>query len=254
MKSVTRDGGLLYICMDWRGLSALDQVASELNLIQINLIVWSKTNAGMGSLYRSQHELIAIYKVGNASHTNHVQLGKYGRNRTNVWTFPGANSFGKSRDQDLADHPTVKPVAMVAEAIKDVTKSGDLVLDTFCVSGTILLACERTGRKARAIELDPVYVDTAIKRFARRVGIEAVLAETGETFSQIKTHRASEPSALSPSQPSPESQGDDANGSCEPRFTMINGKRIGRRTRSTRSVPAPSPAPTERGACKRAGT
>ncbi|MFN3226065.1 MAG: DNA methyltransferase [Hyphomicrobiales bacterium] len=201
MADATRDGGLLYVCMDWRGLSALDRAARRLGLHQANLIVWAKTNAGMGSLYRSQHELIAIYKVGRASHTNNVQLGRYGRNRSNVWTYPGANSFGRTRNQDLADHPTVKPVAMVAEAIKDVTMPRDIVLDPFCGSGTLLLACERSGRTARALELDPAYVDIALRRFEVRNGIQPVLAGTGETVAEVRERRQHEASAASDQPP-----------------------------------------------------
>jgi DNA modification methylase len=228
MADVTREGGLLYVCMDWRGLSALDRAAKRLGLHQINLIVWAKTNAGMGSLYRSQHELIAIYKAGNAAHINNVQLGCYGRNRSNLWTFPGASSFGGTRDQDLADHPTVKPVAMVTEAIKDVTKPGDIVLDPFCGSGTLLLACERSGRRARALELDPIYVDVALRRFKARTGVEPRLAATGETINQVRDRRRHE--ATAPARTTTEERSAGADRS-EPRH----------RTRPRKVVAAPSP-------------
>jgi DNA modification methylase len=149
------------------------------------LIVWNKSNAGQGSLYRSQHELIALYKVGSAAHTNNVELGRHGRNRSNVWTYPGVNSFGSA---DLALHPTVKPVALVADAIKDVTKRQALILDPFSGSGSTLIAAERSGRRARALELDPVYVDVAIRRFEALTGRDAVL-EDGTTFAELSAER-----------------------------------------------------------------
>jgi len=144
----------------------------------------------MGSLYRSRHELVFVFKNGTAPHINNVELGKHGRNRTNVWEYAGVNSFGATRDDDLAAHPTVKPVAMVADALLDVSKRGGLVLDPFLGSGTTILAAERTGRRAAAIELDAHYVDVAIKRFQKQTGKAATLAETGESFEAVRTARA----------------------------------------------------------------
>lgn len=140
----------------------------------------------MGSLYRSQHELVFVFKNGMAGHCNNVQLGKYGRNRTNVWNYRGANDFGRRTEEGnlLAMHPTVKPVALVADAILDCSHRGDLVLDAFLGSGSTLIACERTGRWCCGLELDPLYVDTAIRRWQKYTGASAVNAATGQTFVQ----------------------------------------------------------------------
>jgi DNA modification methylase len=168
------DGSLHYICMDWRHMrEVLDASGSYAELK--NLCIWAKTNAGMGALYRSQHELVFVYKNGTASHINNVELGRFGRNRTNVWTYAGANAFGKERDTELAMHPTVKPVALVADAILDCSNRGGIVLDAFAGSGTTLIAAEKTGRKGYGIEIDPYYVDTILKRFKDVYGLEATL-------------------------------------------------------------------------------
>ena len=160
-----------------------------------NLCVWAKNNGGMGSLYRSQHELVFVYKSGQASHINNVALGKFGRNRTNVWTYAGVNSFGEGRS-DLVLHPTVKPVVMVADAIKDCSHRKGVVLDAFAGSGTTLIAAERTGRRGRAIELDPVYCDVIVRRMAQACGLDARLEESGETFAAVAGERRSEGEAL----------------------------------------------------------
>ena len=138
----------------------------------------------MGSLYRSKHELVFVFKNGTARHFNNVELGRHGRNRTNVWDYAGVNTFREGRDEELALHPTVKPVPLVADAIRDCSKRKDIVLDPFVGSGTTLIAAERTGRIGRAIELDPKYVDTAVRRFHRATGVEAVHAKSGKTFSE----------------------------------------------------------------------
>ncbi len=151
-----------------------------------------KTNAGMGSLYRSMHELCLIFKQGAAPHRNNVELGKHGRSRSNVWTYAGANSFRAGRDEDLADRSTVKPAQMIADAIRDVTKRGDVVLDPFVGSGTILIAAEMTGLKARGIEIDPAYADVAIRRFEAFTGKPAILAATGESFEAVAEGRMAE--------------------------------------------------------------
>jgi len=139
----------------------------------LNLCFWNKSNAGMGSLYRSKHELIFVYRVGAAPHLNMVELGKHGRNRTNVWDYASVNSFVGSRREDLALHPTVKPTALVADSLQDVTKRGDLVLDIFLGSGTTLIAAERSGRRFRGVDIDPAYVDVAIERWEMITGQEA---------------------------------------------------------------------------------
>lgn len=182
-------GSIHTIFMDWRHqaeiLAAGSKAYSELK----NTCVWTKTTGGMGSLYRSAHEFVYIYKSGTAPHINNVSLGSYGRNRTNVWRYPGANSFGKGRKQALDMHPTVKPVAMIADAILDTSNRKGLVLDPFAGSGTILIAAQRTGRRARAMELDPRYVDVALRRYRRVTGVEPVLAATSQTFTQVEHQR-----------------------------------------------------------------
>jgi DNA modification methylase len=181
---------LLYLFMDWRHLFELQTAARLQDLTLINLCVWNKTNGGMGSLYRSKHELILIFSQGDR-HRNNVELGKNGRNRTNVWEYAGVNTFRADRGSDLAMHPTVKPVAMIADAIRDVTKQGDIVLDPFSGSGTTIIAAEKTGRLARAVEIDPRYCDVAVRRWEAFTGKTALLAETGETFEAIAEWRQS---------------------------------------------------------------
>ena len=185
------DGSIHYVCMDWRHmremLTAGHAVYSELK----NLCVWNKTNGGMGTFYRSKHELVFVWKSGMAPHLNNFELGQHGRNRTNVWDYAGVNTFRSGRMDELQMHPTVKPVALVADAIRDCSKQGDIVLDPFCGSGTILIAAERTGRKARALELDPIYVDVAIRRWEALTGKSATLA-SGETFEEIAERRTVE--------------------------------------------------------------
>jgi len=178
--------------MDWRHigevLAAAEGAFTELK----NLCVWAKTNGGMGALYRSQHELVFVFKSGKGPHINNVELGTHGRYRTNVWTYAGVNSFGRSRDEDLAMHPTVKPVALVADAILDCSRRKGIVLDVFAGSGTTLVAAERTGRRGYGIELDPRYCDVIVQRMARIAGLEAVHAETGKSFAEVEADRAGE--------------------------------------------------------------
>ena len=178
------------VCMDWRHmgemLAAGRAVYSELK----NLCVWNKTNGGMGSFYRSKHELVFVFKVGTAPHINNFELGQHGRHRTNVWDYAGVNSLRPGRLDELAMHPTVKPVALVADAIKDCSRRSGIVLDPFCGSGTILIAAERTGRKARALEIDPLYVDVAVRRWQAYTGKSAILAGSGETFETTGERRA----------------------------------------------------------------
>src|SRR6266446_6322156 len=175
---VSRDGAVHFICMDWRHMDSVSSVGTSLYGERLNLCVWNKSNAGMGSLYRSKHELVFVYRVGAAPHLNMVELGKHGRNRTNVWDYASVNSLRGSRREDLALHPTVKPTGLVADAIQDVTRRGDLVLDLFLGSGTTLMAAERTGRRFRGLDIDPAYVDVAIERWSARTGLEPHLEES----------------------------------------------------------------------------
>ena len=170
---VSRDGAVNFVCMDWRHMDDVAAVGKQVYGDLLNLCFWNKSNAGMGSLYRSKHELIFVYRVGAAPHLNMVELGKHGRNRTNVWDYASVNSFVGSRREDLALHPTVKPTALVADSLQDVTKRGDLVLDIFLGSGTTLIAAERSGRRFRGVDIDPAYVDVAIERWEMITGHEA---------------------------------------------------------------------------------
>jgi DNA modification methylase len=182
MANVSVDGAIHFVCMDWRHMPELQAAGGNVYSELKNLVVWKKSNGGMGTFYRSQHELVFVYKVGTAPHTNTFGLGDTGRYRTNVWEYPGVNSFGANQ-KDLALHPTVKPVALVADAIKDVTKRSEIVLDGFGGSGTTLLAAERTGRIARLIELDPLYCDVICRRYEAITGLPARLESTNQTFS-----------------------------------------------------------------------
>jgi DNA modification methylase len=157
-----------------------------------NICVWAKTNAGMGSLYRSQHEFVYVFKAGTSTHINNIQLGRYGRARSNVWTYAGATSFGVTRDADLAMHPTVKPVAMIADAILDASKPKGAVLDCFAGSGSTLVAAAKTRRIGYGIELDPIYCDVILTRLARFLKTDPVLQQTGKTFKEMATQRTDE--------------------------------------------------------------
>ncbi len=178
-----------FTCMDWAHLREIlvagDAAFSELK----NLITWVKPNAGMGSFYRSQHELILAWKSGKGRHINNFGLGESGRYRSNVWHYAGVNGFRRGRDEDLADHPTVKPTALVADAIRDCSHRGGLILDPFVGSGTTILAAERTGRAARAIEIDPLYCDVAIRRWQERTKRKAQLLGSSQPFDQVAEAR-----------------------------------------------------------------
>ena len=167
---VSRDGAVHFVCMDWRHMDDVAAVGRQVYGALLNLCVWNKSNAGMGSLYRSKHELVFVYRVGGAPHLNTVELGRHGRNRTNVWDYASVNSMAGSRRQDLALHPTVKPTALVADGLQDVTRRGDLVLDIFLGSGTTLVAAERSGRRFRGLDIDPAYVDAAVDRWVAMTG------------------------------------------------------------------------------------
>ena len=184
MKASSHSGSPAFIFMDWRHLSELLAAAGRASLDLLNLCVWTKPNAGMGSLYRSQHELVFVFKLGSGRHHNNVQLGAYGRNRSNVWAYAAGPGFGRAGEEGhlAALHPTVKPTAMIADAILDVTRRGDIVLDPFLGSGTTLMACERTGRRCHGLELDPLYCDVIVRRWQAYVGGLARLAMTGESF------------------------------------------------------------------------
>ncbi len=179
------DGALAYIFMDWRHSQALEEVAAKYFSEHKNTCVWVKDNGGMGSLYRSQHEFAFVFKNGSKPHINNVQLGSTGRYRTNVWNYAGVNGFGRNRD-DLEMHPTVKPVIMLADAILDVTKRKDIVLDCFLGSGSTLIAANKVGRVCYGIEIDPIYVDTAIERFQNLTGLDAIHQTSGKTFNELK--------------------------------------------------------------------
>ena len=177
---VSRHGAVHFICMDHRHMEELLAAGREVYGARLNICVWNKSNAGMGSLYRSKHGMVAVFRVGEAAHYNAVELGKNGRNRTNVWDYASVNSRRGSRRHDLDLHPTVKPAAMVADAIRDVTRRGDLVIDTFLGSGTTLIACERTGRRFCGMDLDPSYVDVAVRRWIAMTGGRVTCAASGE--------------------------------------------------------------------------
>ena len=177
--TVSRDGAVHFVCMDWRHMDDVTSVGHTVYGELLNLCVWNKSNAGMGSLYRSKHELVFVFKVGTASHFNAVELGRHGRNRTNVWDYASVNSLAGSRREDLALHPTVKPTALVADAIQDVTRRGELVLDTFLGSGTTLIAAERAGRRFRGLDIDPAYVDVAVDRWSAMTGQTPRLDDQG---------------------------------------------------------------------------
>ena len=182
MARVSCDGSIHYVCMDWRHIAELLEAGEKAYSELKNLVVWNKDNGGMGTFYRSKHELVFVFKKGNAAHINNFGLGEKGRYRTNVWDYAGVNSLKKGRDEELAMHPTVKPVAMVADAIRDCSNRGGLVLDTFSGSGTTIIAAERTGRRCCAMELDPLYVDVAIRRWQAETGLEAVNLKHDASF------------------------------------------------------------------------
>lgn len=187
--AATVDGAIHFVCMDWRHmlevLTAGRRAYTELK----NLCIWNKDNGGMGTFYRSKHELVFVFKSGTAPHINTFGLGEGGRYRTNVWDYAGVNSFRAGRDDELAMHPTVKPVAMVMDAIRDCSRRGGLVLDPFGGSGTTLIAAERTGRDGRLLEIDPLYVDVTIRRWQALTGQAAQLAGTDQTFDKVATER-----------------------------------------------------------------
>jgi DNA modification methylase len=186
---VSADGAVHYICNDWRHIVDLITAAEPVYGEMLNLVVWGKTNAGQGSFYRSQHELIGVFRVGHTQHRNNVQLGRFGRNRSNLWTYAGINTFGKGRLEHLSMHPTVKPVRLIADAMRDCTTKGDIVLDTFAGSGSTIMAGEKVGRRVRAMELELRYVDVAVRRWEAHTKSEAVLDGDGRTFAEVRAAR-----------------------------------------------------------------
>lgn len=186
---VSAPGAVHFVCMDWRHVDDLIEAGRQVYDDMLNLVVWAKTNAGQGSFYRSQHELIGVFRTPGGKHRNNVELGRFGRNRSNVWHYAGANSFGNDRADNLASHPTVKPTLLVADALLDCTSRGDIVLDQFSGSGTTILAAEKVGRAARCIEFEPRYVDVSVARWQQQTKLDAVLEGDGRTFEEIKLER-----------------------------------------------------------------
>jgi DNA modification methylase len=223
--SSSRDGALQYVCMDWRHIHILIGVGHDIYHAMLNLVVWNKTNSGQGAFYRSQHELIGVFQAGSGPHQNNVELGRHGRNRSNVWTYSGVNSFGVGRDDALAMHPTVKPVAMVADAIRDCTSKGDIILDPFLGSGTTMMAAEKICRRCFGIEYKPAFVDVAIRRWQAYAKADAILEGDGRTFDEIAADRvATRDQATSLQEPAGELDTDeDWAALCAPAMSIAPG-------------------------------
>lgn len=184
LKNYSADGSIHYLCMDWRHIAEITTACNNIYSEMKNLCIWNKSSGGMGSLYRSKHELVFVYKNGTKPHINNVELGKHGRYRTNVWDYAGVNSFGEEHDK-LKLHPTVKPVQMIVDAIMDTSNRGDIVLDSFLGSGSTLIACEKAGRVCRGIELEPKYIDVAIQRWQRLTGKKAINLNSNKTYDNL---------------------------------------------------------------------
>ncbi len=178
------DGAIHFVCMDWRHCNEILAAAMNIYANLENICVWVKSNAGMGSFYRSQHEFVFVFKAGQGAHQNNIQLGRHGRHRSNVWSYPGINVFGRASDEGplFTLHPTVKPVRLIADCIMDCTGRGDLVLDGYLGSGSTIIAAERTGRRCYGLEIDPIYVDTIVRRWQVYTGGSARHGRTGEPF------------------------------------------------------------------------
>jgi len=187
------EGGVIFVFMDWRSIHRLYAAGFSAGLDLVNLIVWYKEAGAMGGLYRSAHELIAVFCKGKVPRTDNIELGRHGRNRTNVWVAPGANRRGSSANEMLEFHATPKPVELCLDALLDVTERGDTVLDIFLGSGTTLIAAEKTGRACCGAEIEPCFVDVSIRRWEHLTGQEAILAATGETFMQVGRSREPKP-------------------------------------------------------------
>jgi DNA modification methylase len=225
---VSRDGAIHYVFMDWRHVETLIGVGREVYGAMLNLVVWNKTNAGQGSFYRSQHELICVFRVGDGPHQNNVELGRHGRNRSNVWSYAGINSFGAGRDDALAMHATCKPVALVADAMRDCTSKGDLVLDPFLGSGTTIMAAEKVGRRCYGIEYEPAYVDVIVRRWQAYTHQDAVLLDDRRTFDEVAAERTRtpEPRVLAPAKELPSPPDESAGAAwvrlCDPDYEKEN--------------------------------
>ena len=193
-KENTKDGAVLFVFTDWQHLYGLMTASREVGLALKNLAVWAKDSAAMGSFYRSRHELVLVLKNGDAPHTNIFELGRHGRYRSNIWEYAGVTSFRAGRTEDLALHPAVKPAALVADAIRDVTRRGAIVLDPFAGNGTTIIAAEKTGRHGRAIELDPLYCDVIVRRWQQYTG-KAARLEGSVTFEDVEATRLAGQSA-----------------------------------------------------------
>jgi DNA modification methylase len=190
---VSRNGAVHFVCCDWRHVTDIIEAGRLVYDEVLNIVVWVKSNAGQGSFYRSKHEFIIVFRVGKGPHLNNIELGRHGRSRSNVWNYPGVNAFRAGRMEELRSHPTAKPVALIADALRDCTRRGDVVLDTFSGSGTTIMAAERIGRRAYAMEIEPRYVDVAIRRWQAFTRKDAVHAETGRTFDQLTAERSGTP-------------------------------------------------------------
>ena len=195
---VSSDGAIHYVCTDWRHVAELILAGRIVYGDMLNICVWCKTNAGQGSYYRAQHELVVVFRVGGTQHQNNIQLGRFERNRSNVWTYPGVNGFAKGRLGFLAMHPTVKPVALVADAMRDCTSRGDVVLDPFAGSGTTILAAEKVGRRGYAVEYEPRYVDIAVQRWEAYTKADAILESDCRTYTDVKGERLGSQHTLEP--------------------------------------------------------
>jgi DNA modification methylase len=189
LKTYSKNGAIHFVCMDWKHLEELLSAGREVYAELKNIVTWVKSSAGMGSLYRSQHELICVFKSGTARHINNIELGKNGRNRSNVWHYDSAGTQARKGNNVLELHPTVKPVQLVMDALLDCSNRGDIVVDSFLGSGTTLLAAERTGRICRGIELDPLYVDTSIRRWQNLTGQDAIRVSDGKFFRDIEAEK-----------------------------------------------------------------
>jgi DNA modification methylase len=182
----SRAGAVWFAFIDWRHLGEMLGAGKTVFDNLLNLCVWAKSNGGMGSLYRSQHELVFVFRVGGGSHRNNVRLGTYGRNRTNLWTYPGVNTFRPGRMEELEAHPTAKPVALVQDAILDVSAPGEIVLDPFLGAGSTVIAAERAGRIAHGLEIDAAYVDVILRRWRDETGAEPVREADGRSLASLE--------------------------------------------------------------------
>ncbi len=189
LASASADGAIHFVCMDWRHMRELLAAGHDAYTELKNVCVWAKDNGGMGSFYRSQHELVFAFKNGEAPHINNFGLGETGRYRTNLWSYAGVNTLRPGRQEELTMHPTVKPVALVMDAIKDCSKRGGIILDAFGGSGTTLIAAQKTERRGYLLELDPLYCDVIVRRFQKRIGEPARLASSGHTFAELEAAR-----------------------------------------------------------------